>query len=384
MTKYVIKLLVCLWVANAGATETMPAELRIFWSGHSLTDPPIPQMVAAISESLGTPGQWNRHSMAGASMEARTRGRPPNPDGWDGYRQGSNRDSFGLDVIEELRTGATVGGAGYDVLVITEVHDFLYSVLRTDTVRLLRHYHERFLDGNPRGRTFLYQAWLNLSDKTDPQLWIDYERAAEPVWQCLATRINVSLEAEGRDDRINFIPAGLVLVEFVQQLTSGAGIPGITEPTNEATLEKVFRDTVHLTDLGSYYISLVNYAFINGRSPAGAWTPDDVDAELGKTLQESAWLFYSRYQAENRPLTLDACSARIRDGFAQQYWEFLDDRARRRDQNTWYEKLQLQLTGAAKVKRNTQEWQKGFADDSPQNPLRYEPDSDADIWHPAP
>lgn len=356
----------------------------IFWSGHSLTDPPIPQMVAAISASLGTEVRWNRHSMAGASMEARTRGRPPNPNGWDGYRQGANRGTSGLDVIAELRSGATVGGGGYDALVITEVHDFLYSVVRMDTVRLLRHYHERFLEGNPQGQTFLYQAWLNLSDRNDPQLWMDYERAAEPVWRCLATRVNLSLEHEGRADRLSFIPAGLALVEFADELVNGNNIPGIATDTNAATLEKVFRDTVHLTDLGSYFISLVNYAFINQRSPAGAWAPDDINADTAQAMQEFAWAFYTRYQANNVPLTMDECSARIRDSFAQQYWEFLHDRAVRNDKNTLFETMKEQLIGPARVRRNTQAWQQAFADDSPQNPFLFDPDTDATIWHPAP
>ncbi|MBT8423134.1 MAG: hypothetical protein KJP03_08470, partial [Gammaproteobacteria bacterium] len=176
----------------------------------------------------------------------------------------------------------------------------------------------------------------------------------------------------------------LALVEFADELVNGNNIPGIATDTNAATLEKVFRDTVHLTDLGSYFISLVNYAFINQRSPAGAWAPDDINADTAQAMQEFAWAFYTRYQANNVPLTMDECSARIRDSFAQQYWEFLHDRAVRNDKNTLFETMKEQLIGPARVRRNTQAWQQAFADDSPQNPFLFDPDTDATIWHPAP
>ncbi len=359
------------------------APQNVFWSGHSLTDPPIPQMVAAISAGFGTPMNWNRHSMAGASMEARTRGRPPNPNGWDGYRQGNNRDTVGMDIIEEFRSGATVGGNGYDVLVVTEVHDFLYSLLRGDTVRLLRHYYERFRAGNPQGRAFFYQAWLNIYDDSNPQPWIDYERAAEPIWQCIATRINTSLAAAGRDDRLDFIPAGAALAELVERATTGAALPGISTSDVAATVDRLFRDTVHLTDTGSYYIALVSYAFINQRSPVGAWSPPDVGAATAQALQTLAWDFYTRYEQHNVPLTLPECSARIRDSFAAQFWEFLQARADHRDQ-AWYKTFWERLTGPARTRRNIREWQQGFAVDSTADPFRFDANSDAGYWHPAP
>jgi len=340
-------------------------------------------MLAEISAGFGVPMRWNRHSMAGASMEARTRGRPANPNGWDGYRQGNNRDTVNMDVIEEFRTAATVGGKNYDALIITEVHDFLWSLLHRDTVRLLRHYHERFIDTNPVGQTFFYQSWLDIYDKNNAQAWIDYERAAAPVWQCIATRINTSLAAEGRIDRLRFLPASLSLVSLVEDAISEAGITGITADSAPATLNQIFRDKVHLTDTGAYYIGLVSYAFIEARSPVGAWAPDDMEHATAVALQKIAWDFYNNYQKQNVPLTLSECQALVRDRFAEQFWQFIDARKRHSDL-PWYEIAWHEITSSARVRKNTRAAQQGFAENNPNNPFHFEPDSDAHYWHPAP
>lgn len=367
--------------AALGQAGTSPAR-NVFWSGHSLTDPPIPQMLAEISDSFGVAMRWNRQSMAGASMEARTRGRPPNPDGWDGYRQGSNRDTAGLDLLEEFRTSASVGGDGYDVLVITEVHDFLWSLVHGDTVRLLRHYHERFIEGNPAAQTYFYQSWLNLYDRDDPRTWIAYEQAAEPVWQCIATRVNTSLAAEGRADRLLFIPAGLALTELVAVATRDAGIAGLSAASVPATLDLIFRDTVHLTDAGSYFVALVVYAFVNGASPAGAWSPDTMTETTAVQLQQLAWRFRNDYLRNNRPLTLEECSTVVRTSFAEQFWRFLDGRTRANEMPL-HEAVWHSMTGPPRMRRNIRETEQRFAAEQPENPFRYDPETDSDWWHPA-
>ena len=50
---------------------------RLFVSGHSLTDPPLPQHLSQIAASLGTPLQWNMQSIAGSSISMRIQGAGP-------------------------------------------------------------------------------------------------------------------------------------------------------------------------------------------------------------------------------------------------------------------------------------------------------------------
>jgi hypothetical protein len=121
--------------------------------------------------------QWNRQYMVGSSIRSRSAGDAPDKP-WSGYRGGDNRDASGLDVLQEFKQPRTVSGGLYDTLVITEQHGLLGTLVWNDTVRHLRHYHDRFIDANPKGRTWFYESWLDISDKSDPRAWIAYERMA--------------------------------------------------------------------------------------------------------------------------------------------------------------------------------------------------------------
>ena len=389
MNRQLLTLLLGLVIAmNAAHAQPRDADMEtqrmnVFWSGHSLTGPPIPEFVTEIAGGFGTSMQWNRHSMAGASLQARTRGRPPSETGWDGYRQGYNRDTENMDVIAELLSPRTVDGGKYDVLVITDVHDMLWWILRGDSVRLLRHYHERFLEGNPLGQTFFYEAWLNVNDKDDPRSWIEYERAASPVWQCVATRVNTSLEFEGRTDQIASLPAGLALATLVERAISKDGLAGITGVTVRETMDRLFGDNVHLTRLGAYYIALVSHSFIHDKSPIGAWAPDDIDDLQARSLQQVAWEFVSDYRAGNKPLELAECRALVRESFAELYWRYIYDGQNYADLS-WHGAVLERVKNTTRRIRNSRTWREGFAEDAPDNPFSYDPATDQSYWHPAP
>jgi hypothetical protein len=378
-------LMIAINAANAQPrdTTTETQRMNVFWSGHSLTDPPIPEFVAEIAGGFGTSMQWNRHSMAGASLQARTRGRPPSESGWDGYRQGYNRDTENMDVIAEFLAPRTIGGGRYDVLVITEVHNVLWPILKGDSVRLLRHYHERFLQGNPLGHTFFYEAWLGINNKDDPRSWIEYERAASPIWQCVATRVNNSLELEGRADRITSLPAGLALTTLVERATSKGGLAGITGANHGETLGRLFTDDVHLTRLGAYYVALVSYALISERSPIGAWRPADIDNSQASVLQSVAAEFASNYRTTNRPLELTQCSAQVRDSFAEIFWRYRYD-SYRRPGDHWIRAWLARTKHTVERIWHTYNWRRSFAENAKVNPFHFDPENDGAFWHPAP
>ena len=372
-------------MGSARGSEPMHLpSFNVFWSGHSLTASPIPDYVASLSEASGTAMGWNYHinPAAGASLEDRTRGQPLQANGWAGYRQGYNRGGSEVDVIHELRTAESIGGGPYDALVITELNDVMWTLLERDSVRLLRHYHERFIDGNPDGQTHFYQAWLSVDDARNPRNWIAHERAAAAVWQCLATRVNFSLAAEGRSDQLAFLPAGLALAELVEQAISPEGLAGISAGSNKATLKELMTDNVHLEPLGSYYIALVSHAFIRPDAVQPHWHPPEVSAEQAASLQRVATEFAQAFRANNQPLDLEACRAYIRDSFAERYWRYLES-TRDYSELAWYAALRKHATSKARQWRNTRRWQQAFAEDI-DNPLRFDPERDRNWWHPAP
>jgi hypothetical protein len=270
---------------------TLPAQTagppqRLFYSGHSLLDEPLPRDVAAIAASLGTPLQhWERDTPPGSSMRERV--------------------AAGVWPREAV-----------DTLLVTEQHTLVGNLVWNDSAGQLRRLHERLIAANPRGRTWFYASWLNLDDQTDPQRWIAHERAASPLWQCLATRINASLSAEGRTDRIEFLPAAALLAALVERVVQG-GVAGVN-------VSALFRDDVHLTALGSYFLSLVVYATLFERSPVGAAVPAGLDAAAARTLQEAAWALVQQERAQRQTLSAADCRQRTRD-FVAPYAAYVRD-----------------------------------------------------------
>lgn len=349
---------------------------RVFISGHSLVDQPLPSQLEAIAASLGAPLQWNRHYIVGSSIRTRVRGAraPADATGWSGYREGYNRNGEGMDVVAELRRPKTVDAA-YDTLLITEQHWALHALLYGDTVRYLRHYHERFIEGSPQGRTWFYEPWISMDDKSDPLRWIAYEREASMLWQCVVARVNASLAAEGRTDRIVSLPAASALAALIERASRAPGLPGLSASSVRATVDRIVKDTVHLTTLGSYYMALVSYAHLAGRDPSGAWAPDGIDARTAATLQAVAWQV-TRDIASRAGPSLETCTGQLSSRFVATYAAYMRDAYWRPDvggPRAWW-----------RWARHRIEWQWRLRADASDNPLRFDAANDRGYWLPAP
>jgi hypothetical protein len=308
-------------VTSAKAATPPRDSANIFISGHSLTDNPFGNYIEAIAKSRGQAIRWNQQINIGSPIRARTHG--PSRTRWPAEAHGSNKlGQPSGDIRKEFRTGALIGGARYDTLIITERHDLLNVLLWEDTVRELRDYHETLIESSPAGQTYFYESWLQVRDTSNPKSWTAYERASSKIWQCVATRINSALEAEGRPDRILNLPAGLALVELVEHAIA-AKIPGLTGANTKALLNRIFSDDVHMTQLGHYYLAAVSYSAIYRRSPVGAWAPSNIDGALAAGLQELAWKTISNYYANYSPLTLPQCRALMQESYCDEWARYM-------------------------------------------------------------
>ncbi len=343
---------------------------RVFISGHSLTNVPMPAHLASIAESLSKPLWFNHQIVVGSSIQARTRG-APGSEPWSGYRQGDNREGQGLDVLAELRAPQTVPGGPYDTLLMTELHGLAGSLIWEDTIPALLHFHERSMAANSKAQTYLFEPWSNIRDTSQPADWIAYERAASPMWRCVATRVNMSLAAKGRADRVHTIPAGAALAQLIERATSAQGLPGVTQASVAATVELLFSDQVHLTPLGSYYTALLNFGAIYQRSPVGAWAPEGVTATQARSLQEVAWEVISADLAQATTLSLPACQSQYRDQFCSVFW-------------TQWSQRETGWVASWRSGRHMKQCVKRFSQLDASNPLYFDPSDDAATWWPAP
>ena len=287
---------------------------RFFISGHSLTDNPLPQYIAAIASGQGLQVYWNQQIGIGAPISWRTRGDINKPPDWNGYRMGKNNGTQNMDIVAELRR--KVAPAKYNTLIVAEGHHTAMVLRWNDTVRYLRHYHELLIEGNPDGTTYLYEPWEGIRDLSNPSPWIKLEREATKAWGCVVTRINLSLEHEGRADRVKSLPIASGLVHLVEKATNQK-VGGISASSSQETLKRIFIDDVHPTRLGLYYIALLNYISVSGRTPDRPWRPDFVSEEQAKNLLEIALSFNEERNATYRPLSMQECSRHMADTFCE-------------------------------------------------------------------
>jgi hypothetical protein len=230
-----------------------------------------------------------------------------------------------MNVIEELKSPKTLGpGELYDTLVITERHDILGTIWWEDTFGYLRHYHDRLIDGNPAGHTLFYHSWLDV-DKSAPETWITHEKNALVAWECVASKVNLTLASEGRADRVAPLPTGAALVDLVERILKDE-VKGITG-TQSQKLDAIFSDDVHMTPLGAYFMALVTYAAVFRDSPVGAAVPSGVDAAPAADLQAIAWSFVSSYYSDPTPgeRTMDECRTLISENVCPTFWALLKE-----------------------------------------------------------
>lgn len=298
---------------------------RVFVSGHSLTDNPLVDYMLVIADSLGRDFDYNQHIGIGSPIRVRTLGDSWDNLDWPGYKFGKNKAGNDMDVIAELLAPQTLGpGELYDTLVITERHDVLGTIQWEDTTGLLRHYHDRLIDGNPDGQTLLYHSWLDI-DKAAPQAWIDHEKAVLAAWECVASKVNHTLEADGRPDRIATLPVGAALVDLVERALADE-VAGIAGSTPEK-MGQIFADNVHLTPTGVYFAALVTHAAVYRDSPVGAAVPPTVDPATGADLQQIAWDFVRAYYTTDDVgvRTMESCRDLLSTEVCTTYWTLQDN-----------------------------------------------------------
>ena len=279
---------------------------------------------------------------------------------WPGYSTGRNRDGSEMNVVSELRNPQTITGGRYNAMIIAERHDLLSALQWEETVRYLRHFHERLIEGNAQATTYFYEAWLGITNKDDPTPWIAYERAASPVWQCIATRVNSSLSREGRSDRISSLPAGAALAALVERVISPTGVPGISTTSVRGSLNQLFSDDVHLTPLGVYYMALVNYSVLYRRSAVGAWAPVTISNLQADSLQNIAWQYVSSYYQNPSNQDLPSCRALVQTSFCNTYYTYNNSA------------------------QNVDNCRNHFSNETQSNPLYLDPNSDSIYWYSAP
>ncbi len=230
--------------------------------GHSLVSPTVPGMMQSL---LQEPVEMQ--IINGAPLEVQ----------WNDahHAQGVN----GREWLPEHPVDALVLTERVPLDPAMEYHDTLGYAARW--VALAR-------QSNPAVRPYLYQTWDYIeAGPTGP--WRDRILADLPKWQAIVDHVNMDLPQGAEPMRL--IPVGLGMVRLHDAASAGE-VPGAT------SIRDFFRDDIHPTEAGGfYYIAMIHYAALTGKSPVGLTNQipggggpyPRVPKEQAEVLQQLAW-----------------------------------------------------------------------------------------------
>lgn len=250
--------------------------LSVFYMGHSLVSPTLPTMMQDLLHAPveyqvinGAPLQWQWEHSAEAQ-------------GQDGRRWLPEHRLDALVLTERVPIASTI-----------EYHDS--GTYALDWVELAR-------KTSPDLQSYLYQTWDDIDDAGtgSAQAWRDRILTDLPLWQGIVDHVNAGLPAEAKP--MQLIPAGLGMVSLYDAIAQDR-VPGAS------TIRDFFRDNVHPTDAGFYYVAMIHYVMLTGESPVGLprqldgeWGPyPAVPADQAKALQELAQQVVTDFRAGKLP-----------------------------------------------------------------------------------
>lgn len=232
--------------------------LDVLFIGHSLVGPTMPRMLQDAVAARGAQVRIEAQIINGAPL------------GWN-WQHGAEAE--GVNARERLATGEV------EVLVMTEGLPLAPMVRYWDTVGHATAYAEVALAANPATQVYIYETWHSLRSGTGADLGDDPGQATPwrtridedlAIWHAIADGVTQRLPQGA--PQVRLIPAGQAFGVLHDRIAAG-GVPGLDD------ISDLFVDDIHLNDLGLYFLTMVQFATIYGRDPAGL--PDSLGTGAG-------------------------------------------------------------------------------------------------------
>jgi hypothetical protein len=281
------------WILNFLFLITLGLEAqspRAFYIGHSLSDQ-IPDMVQSLSNDHSEVNfSWVYQSIPGAPLRWQ----------WDRLEA---KDYTHIEPnyygFYDEKNGLPAGN--FDVLVLTESVP-RYEAIIDETYQYADSFYRYATEHNPDLRVYLYEDWHCILSGTptgchydvDSNPWRQRLEDDLPMWESVVDSLNKRFAPE---TPVCLIPAGQGLAALYDSIQIGA-IPDIS------SINDIFSDDIHFTDIGKYFVACIHFAMIHETSPVGltnqtqVWWGGDFDApseELALKFQEMAWETVQRY-----------------------------------------------------------------------------------------
>lgn len=259
-----------LQMASFVHAQEKPLTQRVVQSGHSLTDgimEPLRLLVASAGNRNAT---IDKSTIPGSPMDFR----------WE-----HSNDS--------IQTDARFNISRYTTLVLTE-RVSLSGTMRwhNSTGEALRWFTHAWTEGNEGqgAETVLYATWVNTDSGPDfanpykdPDGHIPFrERLPREMagWEEIQAYVNANRPTGSPPMRM--IPGPRLMAAIYDEIAAGRA-PGLTD------ISDLFLDTIHLNEIGAYYISLAHFAVIYNRDPRGLQNTGGVTPEQAIWMQDLVW-----------------------------------------------------------------------------------------------
>ena len=203
------------------------------------------------------------------------------------------------DTAEGVDARAVLPGGGVDHLILTEAVPLENHTTWSDTHYFAQAFFDLAAAANPTVNVYIQETWHSLHSGTGVEVafddgadvpWRDRLAADLPVWEGIVDA--VAAATPHRDATITLIPAGQAMALLHDEIAAGR-VPGLDG------IQPLFADDIHLSALGHYFVSMVQFAVITGDSPLGL-PPHSPDVVLAERLQRIAWDAVVRYQDRPR------------------------------------------------------------------------------------
>ena len=257
----------------------------ILFVGHSLVGPDLPPLVEGGLRQMRDQSTVAAQVINGAPLR---------------FNLQNGAGAEGVDARAELAKGET------EVLILTEAIPLAEHLKWNDTAGQIAAYAELARAANPNTRVFLYETWH--SRKSGPGTEIAGDPGSGTPWRDrltsdLALWEGAVRDAQGKGADVALIPAGQAMARLTDAVAAGQ-VPGIS------SMDEFFKDDIHLSDKGLYFVALVHLAAITEKTPVGlpakltrSWKSRDavIGDALASALQRIAWEAVSAYTPAPAP-----------------------------------------------------------------------------------
>lgn len=241
---------------KAGAAPETPANLHVFYIGHSLMSD-IPGMTRSLVTGDGVSRFGFRHQdIPGASIAYQ----------WDAPKRKTDFEpQFGGLYHVHLPK------EDFNVLLVTDSVPRGGPYGEKETIESLGKFVDFARKYRPEIRIYYYETWPHLTsgtpqrdryDNASPTRELPWRKridADRPMWERIVATVN---RAHPGKHPVVIIPTGRVLAAVSDAVEAGK-VPGMTKTS------ALFSDAIHTNHYGKYVVALSHAAALTGRSPVG-------------------------------------------------------------------------------------------------------------------